>query len=234
MGDVVKIGLATLYLGDCLPILESMTDNAVDAVVTDPPYGISYVSSRRTQGKTTMLANDDNAPTGSVEGMARVLTKGGALYLATRFDASHPWVQAIQAAGLTMKTPIFWDKGHHTSGDLDGDFGARVEIFLFAHKGRHTLRGNRLSNLWVVPRETAGDHPTPKPPELMGQMIRCSTDVGATVLDPFMGSGSTGVAAVRGGRKFIGCEIDPKYFDIACKRIEAAQYDQRLFDEVIL
>jgi DNA modification methylase len=220
---VETIGLATLYLGDCREVLPNVK---ADAVITDPPYGIAYVSAWRKQGKTKMLVSDDDAPTDTVHGMADALNDGGALYLATRFDVAALWNDAIRAAGLTMKTPVFWDKGNHTSGDLDGDFGAQVEIFIFAHKGRHKLRGKRLNNLWHVPRDPASDHPTPKPVRLMEKMIAASTDLGAAVADPFMGSGSTGVAAVRMGRRFVGVEIEQKYFDIACRRIEQAQQQQ--------
>lgn len=150
------------------------------------------------------------------------------MYLATRFDVAAQWNDAIRAAGLTLKTPIFWDKGNHTSGDLEGDFGARVEVFIFAHKGRHKLRGPRRANLWSVPRDPAADHPTPKPVALMERMVSCSTDEDGLVLDPFMGSGSTGVACMGLARKFIGCEIEPQYFDIACRRIEDAQRQGRL------
>lgn len=223
----VVIGLATLYLGDCREVLPLIK---ADAVITDPPYGISYVSAWRKQGKTEMLTSDDCAPTDTVQMMAQAINEGGALYLATRYDVAAQWNDAILEAGLIMKTPIFWDKGNHTSGDLEGDYGAQVEIFIFAHKGRHILRGKRLSNLWMVPRDVAGDHPTPKPVRLMEKMVAASTDIGGVVADPFMGSGSTGVAAVKMGRSFVGVEIDPKYFDIACSRIEQAQRQVQMFD----
>jgi site-specific DNA-methyltransferase (adenine-specific) len=223
----VVIGNAELWLGDCREILPTLSK--VDAVITDPPYGISYVSNYRKSGPTHALVNDDIAPTDAVVRMAELILDGGALYLATRFDVSAQWVDAIRSAGLTLKTPIYWDKGNHTSGDLEGDFGGQVEIFLFAHKGRHKLRGPRVANLWRVAREHAGDHPTPKPVMLMERMISCSTDRGQIVIDPFMGSGTTGVACMNLGRRFIGVEIERKYFDIACERIENAQRQQRLF-----
>lgn len=150
------------------------------------------------------------------------------MYLATRFDVAAQWNDAVRAAGLTLKTPIFWDKGNHTSGDLEGDFGAQVEVFIFAHKGRHKLRGSRLANLWRIPRDPAGEHPTPKPVALMERMVACSTDSDGLVLDPFMGSGSTGVACMHLDRRFLGCEVEPRYFDIACRRIEDAQRQGRL------
>ena len=222
-----QIGLATLYLGDCREVLPFVK---ADAVITDPPYGISYVSARRKQGKTEMLTADDCAPTDTVQMMAQAINEGGALYLATRYDVAAQWNDAILEAGLIMKTPIYWDKGNHTSGDLEGDYGAQVEIFIFAHKGRHLLRGNRLSNLWLVPRDVASDHPTPKPVRLMEKMVAASTDMGGVIADPFMGSGSTGVAAVKMGRSFVGVEIEPKYFDMACGRIEQAQRQAQMFD----
>jgi site-specific DNA-methyltransferase (adenine-specific) len=223
----VTLGNATLYHGDCLEILPTL--GKVDAVVTDPPYGISYISAWRKCGPTEMLQNDDSAPVESVAMLAELIADTGALYLATRFDVAAQWNEAIRDAGLTLKTPIYWDKGNHTSGDLEGDFGAQVEIFLFAHKGRHKLRGKRLANLWHIPRDVAGDHPTPKPVPLMERMIGVSTDDGQTILDPFMGSGTTGVACMNLGRKFIGIEIEKKYFDIACERIDQAQRQARLF-----
>lgn len=224
--EKVIIGNAELYCGDCLEILPTL--GKVDAVITDPPYGISYVSARRKQGPTIMLQNDDMAPVESVSLLSDALIDGGAIYLATRFDVAQPWVDAIKEAGLILKTPIFWDKTNHTSGDLEGDFGGQVEIFIFAHKGRHKLRGKRYGNLWRCPRPNAGEHPTPKPVSLLKKMLICSTDRGGIVLDSFMGSGSTGVAAVEEDRKFIGIEIDRKYFDIACRRIEQAQQQLKL------
>lgn len=101
---VETIGNATLYLGDCLEILPTLPK--ADAVITDPPYGISYVSAWRTQGPTEMLANDDAAPVEVVKLLADTLNDGGALYLATRFDVSAMWADEICASGLAMKTPI--------------------------------------------------------------------------------------------------------------------------------
>jgi site-specific DNA-methyltransferase (adenine-specific) len=224
------IGNATLYCGDCREVLADIAENSIDAVITDPPYGIAYrTNHRKVMATPEMLANDDDAPVDAVAMMASKIKDGGAMYLATRFDVAQPWVVAMQDAGLTMKTPIFWDKTNHTAGDLEGDYGGQVEIFLFAHQGRHKLRGRRQSNLWRCARPPAGEHPTPKPEGLMKRMVLNSTDKGGTVADFFMGSGTTGVSAVEEGRLFIGAELSRQYFSLSCRRIERAQKQQSLF-----
>lgn len=154
---------------------------------------------------------------------------GGAVYLCTQFSVFAEWKEAMISAGLTVKTPIVWDKRIHTAGDLTGDYGNQVELILFAHKGRHILRNGRQANLWSISRPPPGDHPTPKPVELMDRCVMNGTDQGGTVLDPFMGTGTTGVAALQQGRRFIGVEIYEKYFDIARRRIEAADSQLNLF-----
>jgi site-specific DNA-methyltransferase (adenine-specific) len=224
------IGDCTLYNADCrevLPLIE-----AVDCVVTDPPYGIAYVTERRhVSDAPAMLHDDDNAPLDTVALMVRQLKDTGAIYLCTRFDVAEPWRKALVDAGAILKTAIVWDKTNHTAGDLDGDYGAQTELILFAHKGRHKLRDGRDVNLWRIPRPPAGSHPTPKPVDLMGRAIRNSSDFGSTILDPFMGEGPTGIASVKLGRKFIGIEIDPHYFNAACLRIAAAYAQPDMFVE---
>jgi site-specific DNA-methyltransferase (adenine-specific) len=173
--------------------------------------------------KPKMLHDDDSAPLDTLPMMYDCLSEGGAIYLATRWDMLPVWKEGMEHAGFVVKNCIFWDKGNHTAGDLEGDFGSRVELFLYAHKGRHKLRGKRHDNLWKFMRDKASKHPTPKPVGLLAQMIQCSSDDGDYVLDPFMGSGSTGVAAIGLGRKFIGCEIEKEYFDMACERIASVE-----------
>lgn len=221
---------STLYLGDCRDILPEI-DQEVQAVITDPPYGISYHTNwRKIRETPEMLLNDVTALLWSVQLMYEKLEDGGAMYLCTRFDVAHQWQKAMRDVGAKIKTPIVWDKGNWTSGDLTGDYGNQCELILFAHKGRHKLKDGRPSNLWRVPREPAGDHPTPKPVELMARCIHNSVNKGGFVLGPFMGTGSTGVAAIKNGCKFIGIELDTKYFDIACRRIENEEKQVSLFD----
>lgn len=219
---------ATLYLGDCREIFQELP--VVQAVVTDPPYGVGYVTKRRKDmERPEKIENDDTAPLWCVPLIAGKVAEGGAVYLCSSFSVFAQWQAAMTEAGLKLKTPIVWDKRNHTAGDLTGDYGNQTELILFAHKGRHTLRCGRQANLWSVPRPAAGEHPTPKPIGLMSRCVVNSTDQGDIILDPFMGSGTTGVAALQQGRKFIGIEICEKYFDIARRRVEAEDSQFNMF-----
>lgn len=230
MTRIETIGPATLYLGDCREILPTL--GKVDAVVTDPPYGISYrTNHRKRSAAPEMLRGDDDAPLWFLPLAESILGDGGAFYVCTRFDVAAEWSAAIKSCGLEMKTTIIWDKTNHTAGDLVGDYGNQTELVLFAHRGDHVLRNGRDVNLWRIPRPPASDHPTPKPVDLMARMIRNSSDQGDIILDPFMGSGATGVAALKMGRRFIGIELEPKYFELSLRRIDEAAKQSDLFIE---
>jgi site-specific DNA-methyltransferase (adenine-specific) len=217
----VRVGDCELYLGDCRAVLPLLR-GAAAAVVTDPPYGIGYLS--RFVAKQRRIAEDDAAPLDTVAPMVATIRDGGAMYLCTRWDVMESWRQAMVAAGLIMKTTIVWDKGNHGVGDLTGDYGSRVELILFAHKGRHALRRGRDVNMMSIkrPPATVGGHPTPKPVDLMERFILNSTDPGDLVIDPFMGSGTTGVACARSGRRFVGCDREPDWHAMTVRRIEEA------------
>lgn len=208
-------------MGDCRDILPDVY--GANLIIADPPYGIKYVSNRRKAGRTAPIAEDDFAPIDTVELMAEACAENAAIYIFTRFDVFQTWRDAISEAGLKNKTPIVWDKQNHTSGDLFGDYGNRVELILFCHKGRHLLKSGRDNNLWSISRGRTGqDHPTPKPVAIMERIIINSTDAGQLVVDPFMGCGPAAVAAAKLGRRFIGIECDEQYFNIACERIRGA------------
>jgi site-specific DNA-methyltransferase (adenine-specific) len=218
----------TLYLGDCREIIPTL--QMVHAVVTDPPYGISYKTNhRKVMDTPEMLQGDQDAPTWFLPLAESILAESGAVYVCSRFDVAPEWMAAIKSCGLKLKTTLIWDKTNHTAGDLEGDYGNQTEIVLFAHRGSHRLREKRDVNLWRIPRPPAGDHPTPKPVDLMARMIRNSSDIRDVILDPFMGSGTTGVAAVKLGRKFVGIELEQKYFDISRRRVAEAVKQPDMF-----
>ncbi len=207
---IEQIGDCTLYLGDCLEILPTL--GKVDAVVTDPPYGIADkwkggFNAKHGWGK----AKDESV-------------------LRNEWDAQPlhgPALAAILAAGDEI---IIW------GGNYFGLPPSRCWLiwtmpergFTLAEAEMAWTNRDNVVRVFDAPRsEPDRLHPTQKPVALMSWCV--SKTKAETILDPFMGSGTTGVACVNLGRKFIGIEIEPKYFDIACRRIEEAYRQPRLF-----
>ena len=222
----VQIGDCTIIHGDCMEMFQSITPGSVSLCFADPPYGISFVPThRKILPIPEKLANDEKPHTEFIAPIVRTVKDGGAVYLCTQFDVSAQWVDALNATGIKVKNPIYWIKTLASQGDVLGDRGNCVEIVLFAHKGRHLLRGKREMNAWTLSRPEGNGHPTPKPIELVRRCILASSDPGDLVLDPFLGSGTTAIACILTGRRFIGAEINDAYFDLSCKRIEQAYRD---------
>lgn len=201
-----KCGTVQLYLGDCLEVLPTLAPGSVDAVVTDPPYGIAYDASRSSQQGITRFSmlDGDDVPFD----ISPVL----------RFDDVFCWCRPQLTVGIPTGLGAWhvWDKVTRNS------LKVRISEVEFAwHK--NASKPTAFRHLWsgAYRESEAGkksQHPTQKPIAVMEWSIS-HTD-GGSVLDPYMGSGTTGVAAVRLGRKFIGVEIDPGYFEIAKRRIQ--------------
>jgi DNA modification methylase len=211
---IEHIGDATLYLGDCREILPTL--GKVDAVVTDPPYGMEFRSNFR-KDKHLAIAND-NAE--------------WPLELATGIDVEHSKYVFCRWDDLARiekpKSLVTWVKNNWSMGDLDHEHARQTEVAAFYPGRRHFWPVGRPTDVIEAPRTGNDNHPTEKPVSLMWAFVRWTSGV---VLDPFMGSGTTGVACAKLGRKFIGIEIEPKYFDTACRRIEAAYKQPDLFIE---
>ena len=203
-----ECGTVQLYMGDCLEVLPTLAPGSVDAVVTDPPHGMAYQSGRRAV-QHGMIANDDN--TGLLSwscDWARTHCNHSS-YLFCRWD-NLPDVSFPDGF-------VVWIKNNHTSGDLEHSHARITEGILF-YRGRcHDFPNGRPCDVVFCDRVKTDRHPTEKPVKLMRDVISWTR---GTIIDPFMGSGSTGVAAVRLGRRFIGVELDPDYFEIAKKRIQ--------------
>jgi site-specific DNA-methyltransferase (adenine-specific)/modification methylase len=205
MPRVEQIGAATLYLGDCLEILPTL--GRVDAVVTDPPYGIGETNARNLSRARGAYARDyghfdwDQSPC-SQEQIALMI-------------AVSDW-QIIFGGNFFVLPPatcwLVWDKMN--SGDFADCELAWTNLKKAIRRIQYRWNGMIRQN-----NEPRGDHPTQKP---VGVMEWCLTHIpdAQTILDPFMGSGTTGVACDKMDRKFIGIEINEKYFDIACRRLE--------------
>lgn len=223
---VETIGNATLYLGDCLEILPTL--EKVEAVITDPPYGVTYQSNAATGKGTIPITNDGTRISLSVyRRLVRLLPKNVPVLWFTRWDA-WPDVWEILASQLPVKGLLVWDKGTPGMGDLS-HWGCSHE--LIASAGEIKLRGSRDSSILRFNGVPSGNrhHPTEKPVELFKYLVGKVTDAEQTVVDPFMGSGTTGVACMDINRKFVGIEIERNFFDIACERVAAAQSQGRLF-----
>ena len=226
----VEIGDCVLYEGDCLEVMQALSamgKNAesdaervkIDAVVTDPPYGIgfSHGGGGGKLAKSTSLANmpiiGDDKPFDPTPWITQPAILWGANHFADRLPATQSWLS--------------WDKrcSDYSNDQADCEL-AWTNLGFPARMFRHVWNGM----LRGVESKVARVHPTQKPVRLMewclGFLPRAQT-----ILDPYMGSGSTGVACVNLGRKFIGIELEPKYFDIAVRRIEEAYKQPRLFEE---
>ena len=221
----VVIGNATLYCGDCLEILPTL--GKVDAVITDPPYGVTYQSNAAVGNGTIPITNDGTRISLRLYKKIIPMLNGAPTLWFTRWDA-WPDVWEIFGAATKINGLLVWEKGSPGMGDLR-HWGPSFE--LIASCGPIVLRGARDGSVLhynTVPSANR-NHPTEKPIALFDYLIKKISDKEQTILDPFMGSGTTGVACMNLGRKFIGIEIEQKYFDIAARRIEDAQRQSRLF-----
>jgi len=225
------IGNATLYLGDCMDILPTLPK--VDAVITDPPYGDTATHA----GHLASVVLKDGKPAGQELGFDGINEKQMLAMAQQWVDMANRWVvftsewkflNSLDAAGLLVRFGIWRkpDGAPQFTGDRPGTGWEAIAICHKAGKKRWNGGGKHAFYNWPKGSNNSG-HPTGKPIGLFSEFVNDFTDRGETIFDPFMGSGTTGVAAVQMGRKFIGIEREPKYFEIACKRIEDAQ---RTFD----
>jgi DNA modification methylase len=221
---VERIGLAELYLGDCREIAPTLPRPA--AVISDPPYGIAHASNYGASWNGRQIASDQD--TSARDAMVALFA-----------DIPGAWCG-------TWKTPpvagtrgvVVWDKGPASGmGDLSFPWKPSFEFVYVTGSGwegrrnEGVVRGPTMmtwENHPNVPAEERRAHPHQKPHWLMAHFME-RLPAADVILDPFMGSGSTGVAAVRLGLRFIGIEIEERYFDIACRRIEEAQKQGDMF-----
>lgn len=203
MNRVEVIGAATLYLGDCRDILPTLP--SVDAVITDPPYGISANKQTLGKGKKEFDRGggwDDEVPDVRwIAKHARWFCVWGGNYFADQLPPTNDI--------------LVWHKLN------DGRSFSECE-FAWTNSGKQS---RIKSHHWSGEEK---EHPTQKPLPVMAWCMAVFPDA-QMILDPYMGSGTTGVAAMLAGRSFIGIERESRYFDIACRRIEDAQRQGRMF-----
>ena len=241
------IGDAVLYLGDCLKITPTLS--GIDSVITDPPYS----SGGMYRGDRAQKTSDKYIQTGSVitersefsgdNRDQRSFLTWATLWMSDALQASNEgatimvftdWRQlptmtdAVQCGGWVWRNLVTWWKPGIRM--IRGRFSASAEYVVYASRGIPSEGEKSPQN--VVKYKPVGGanktHIAEKPVELLEFLVGVTPE-GATVFDPFMGSGTTGVACANLGRKFIGIEIDERAFDVACERIAAAYAQGRLF-----
>jgi site-specific DNA-methyltransferase (adenine-specific) len=254
-----QIGEATLYLGDCLAVLPTLPKESIDIIWTDPPYGHKnndgdLIHRREAAlGKAVRDGEDEARPIANdgaddmrrvVDGMlseaARLLRRDCCCCCCCGGGGPRPtfaWLaERMDRDGLSFFHAVVWDKGGLGMG---WRYRRNYEMVMIAHR-----RGGKLkwetdrsdaitANVVRLPKiiPSAQEHPTPKPVDLPRHFLSLHGRRGDVVLDPFMGAGPCGVAAAELGMRYIGIEIEPRYFDIACRRIEQAYAQGKLFDE---
>lgn len=236
------IGDATLILGDCREVLETLS--GVDHVISDPPYEASLHDSknklrgrmRSDRGPALKGLNFDaiNDMRADVVALSARLARGWFVAFCT-VEGTWEWAEAINASSMKYKRACAWVKPDSTP-QLNGQCPAQgYECFVVAWAGSGHSQwnggGKRGVYTHCVNTGRQGEHPTEKPVALMREIIADFTLARQTICDPFMGSGTTGVACLQMGRRFIGIEQNPQWFDLAVRRLEAAHKQPRLFDE---
>lgn len=250
------IGDATLYLGRCEDVLPTLS--RIDAMVTDPPYcsggqfrsEVVRPSNEKYRG-WSHSPTETRAPSAFYSAFSGD-NKDGRVFLAwskqwmseafavcndgAYFCVTTDWrqlpaiIDMMQFAGWTWRGIVTWDK--KIGRPVQGRFRNHIEYIVWGSRGSFGgIEGVYADSLYseAPPTHTDREHVTEKPVGLIEHLLSIST--AELVCDPFTGSGTTGVACARVGRKFIGIEIDERYFEIACKRIDEAQRQGRLFDE---
>jgi site-specific DNA-methyltransferase (adenine-specific) len=241
--EPVKIGNATLYLGDCREVLPTL--GPVGLIITDPPYSSGARTDSEKQVRGAMLRSMEDADWFSHDAMTtwgfnwfirsvftdlrQKLAPHGHVYVFIDWRQTPNVYGMLEACGYRVNQCLVWAKTHFGMGSY---WRNQHENIVFASNGMPAEMldrgmGSVLTASNVSP--TTRVHPTEKPVDLLARLIKAVP--GDDVFDPFMGSGSTGVAAIRAGRRFIGCEINPDHFAVACKRIGEAVSQGDMFVE---
>jgi site-specific DNA-methyltransferase (adenine-specific) len=213
--------------------MKKIPDKYVSLIVTDPPYGINYKSSKQGTnfrtgeniytGKSYFdgIKNDDSFPRGWAKECYRILKDNSAIYVFCHWKTQSDCIKELEISDFIVKNIVIINKSNHGMGDLKGSYAPKYELLIYAVKGRHILN-KRLNDVWDMKVLFSGSkryHPNEKPVCWYETPISNSSKDGDIVLDCFMGSSSCGIACINLNRKFIGYELDEKYFEIGKNRL---------------
>lgn len=221
------IGNCTLYLADCASIMKHLTH--VDVVITDPPYEIQAAGGMTKRRSYLKEIINSNLESGFDYGILNQFNRWAV------FGTKRQIVPLITKAEEQGKSwaLITWNKPNPTPL-TNNNYLPDTEYLVHAFDSGGIYGGYADKARYIVHKAGGGefDHPTVKPLPVMQKIVRTASERGQIVLDPFMGSGSTGVACVKEGRKFIGIDVSEKFFEIACKRIRDAVNQPDMFAEM--
>lgn len=235
------IGDCTLYHGDCLEVMKTL--DTVSHVISDPPYEDVMQKKWGTLSRNAPSSHVRHEKIGFVaidgirskvaEAIKPICTGWGVLFCMA--EGVRAWRDEIEASGAKYKRALVWIKPD-AMPQFNGQgpsVGHEMMVSAWYGKGHSKWNGGGKPGNYQFNKNTPGGgvHPTQKPLPLIRQLVADFTSPGDTILDPFMGSGTTGVACAKMGRKFIGIELDKKYFDIACERIAKAYAQGDMFVE---
>lgn len=231
-----------IYNDDCLEVMREIETSSVNLLLTDPPYNLGKFMKSRNAGIFRMRDNhfvasgwDDLEYTEWTEQMSqffnqsyRVLKKGGALVVFMSLMKLETIISLAMEAGFYYKTVGIWHKTNPMPRNMNITFVNSTEAWVYflkdAASGTFNNDGKMIhdhleTSITPMSEKKYGKHPTQKPLKLLENLVSVLSNPNDVVLDPFMGSGSTGVAALKQGRKFIGVELDKNYFEITQKRL---------------
>lgn len=236
-----------LILGDCLDKLKEIPSESIDMIFADPPYFLSNDGITCKGGKAVSVNKGDwDKSMGIAEDhifnrnwlteCQRILKKDGTIWVSGTSHVIFSIGFGMQELGFKIINNIAWEKPNPPPNLSCRYFTHSTETIIWAGKNektKHTFNydimrnmngGKQMKTVWnILPPKTSektnGKHPTQKPLELLERIILASTNIGDVILDPFMGSGTTGVAAIKHNRSFIGIEMNPEYLELAQKRI---------------
>lgn len=217
--DPIENRSCTLFHEDALKVFhEHIDDETIDCIITDPPY--SSLEKHRKIGTTTRLKDNwfevvsNNYLLEVLKELWRILKPNTHCYIMCDFETMQVLVESAPKIGFKVWTPIIWDK---ISLGMGYHYRSRYEFILFFEKGKRKLHDLSIPNV-LAHKRIRGGYPTEKPVGLLEILVHQSTEMDEIIMDPFMGSCSTGVAALQNGRRFIGCDTSERSLKIAMER----------------
>jgi len=216
-----------LFNGDCLDILSKASSQSIDCVITDPPYNIARDNNFKTMGRSGIDFGewDKEADLFTyIDSVRRVLRKDGSFIVFNDWKNLGDIVKYAEKLGFVTKDMIRLEKSNPMPRNRDRRYITDYECAIWFTMPKAKWTFNRQDPKYQRPKFVCpidkGLHPTQKSLKLMTELVLIHTNKGDTVLDPFMGSGTTGVACKELGREFIGIELDKAYYETACNRLK--------------